>query len=127
MKWSYRKVIFSSALVLLCCSWLVVYVNTITKRATTVMSPALTAYALIAAVVFALIVVLVVRYNLSVYPKRFAEWNRAFICQRCGSYHVAGTKADRSSGGRYFVEDGRRSREALIESVSLLESFKGFQ
>jgi hypothetical protein len=28
---------------------------------------------------------LVVRHNHSVYPRRFAEWDRSFICQRCGT------------------------------------------
>jgi hypothetical protein len=63
---------------------LVFYVNTITRSPATVVSAALTGYALIAGVVFAFIVVLVVRHNLSVYPRRFAEWGRSFICQRCG-------------------------------------------
>ena len=84
VKWSYRKVIFWSALVVLCGGWLVFYVNTITGSATTVMSPALAGYALVASVVF-VFVVLVMRHNLSVYPKRFAEWERSFICQRCGT------------------------------------------
>jgi hypothetical protein len=66
----------------------VFYFNTITRSATTVPSAALTGYALIAGVVFAFIVVLVVRHNLSVYPRRFAEWDRSFICQRCGRVNL---------------------------------------
>jgi len=85
MKWSYRKVIYWSVLVLLCGGWLVFYVKAITKRASTVMSPALEGYALVATVVFAFIVVLVMWHNLSVYPKRLADWDRSFICQRCGT------------------------------------------
>jgi len=85
VKWSYRKLIFWSLVVFLCCGWLVSYVNTITKSSTTVMSPALAGYAVIAAAVFAIIVVLVVRHNLRVYPKHLGEWDRSFICQRCGT------------------------------------------
>jgi hypothetical protein len=85
VKWSYRKVIFWSALVFVCVGWLVFYDNTITRSATTVMSPALMGYILMAAVVFAFIAALVVRHNLSVYPKRLAEWDRSFICQCCGT------------------------------------------
>jgi len=88
VKWSYRKLMFWSVLVFLCGGWLVFYVNTITKNASTVGSPALTAYGAIAAVIFALILGLVVRHNLSVYPKRFAEWDRSFVCQRCGTVTV---------------------------------------
>jgi hypothetical protein len=85
VKWSYRKVILWSALLFLCVGWLVFYVNTITKDASTVSSPALTAYGVIAGVIFAFILALVVRHNLSVYPKRFASWDHSFICQRCGT------------------------------------------
>lgn len=53
LKWSYRKLVFWSALIFLCGAWLVFYINAITKNATTVTSPALTAYALMAALVFA--------------------------------------------------------------------------
>jgi hypothetical protein len=91
VKWPYRKVIFWSVRVFLCGGWLVFYVNTIGKSGTTLISPALTEYAVIAAVVFAFIVVLVVRHNLSIYPKRFTEWDRSFICQRCGALSEQGS------------------------------------
>jgi hypothetical protein len=85
VKWSYRKVFFWNALVFVCGAWLVFYVNAVTKNATTVTSPALTAYALIAVVIFGFVLAVVVSHNHSVYPKRFGEWDRAFICQRCGT------------------------------------------
>jgi hypothetical protein len=85
VKWSYRKLIFCSALVFLCGGWLVFYINTVTTSASTVSSLALTVYAAIAAVIFASVLALVVRHNLLVYPKQFADWDRSFICQRCGS------------------------------------------
>jgi hypothetical protein len=84
VKSSYRKLILWSVVVFLSGGWLVFYVNTITKNASTVGSPALTAYAVIAAAIFGLTLAVVVRHNMSVYPKRFAEWERSFICQRCG-------------------------------------------
>lgn len=89
MKWSYRKLIFWSALAFLCVGWLVFYVNTITKNASTVSSPALTAYAVIGAAIFACILALFLRHSVSVYPRRFAEWERSFICQRCGAINKA--------------------------------------
>jgi len=85
VRWSYRKLVFWSLLVFLCGAWLVFYVNTITKNATTVASLALTAYAFISAVVFAVLLALVVRHNQSVYPRQFAEWDSSYICQRCGT------------------------------------------
>src|SRR5712664_1650101 len=44
VKWSYLKVIGWSVLVFLCAGWLVFYVNTITKNATTVSSTPLTLF-----------------------------------------------------------------------------------
>jgi amino acid permease len=84
-KWSYRKLIFWSALVFVCGGWLVFYINTVTTNASTISSTALGAYAAIASVIFALILLLVLRHNLTVYPKRSAEWGSSFICQRCGA------------------------------------------
>jgi hypothetical protein len=71
-------------LIFVCGGWLVFYANTITRNAITVTSPALATYALIGAIVFAVFLTLVVKHNHSVYPKRFSEWDRSFICQRCG-------------------------------------------
>src|SRR5262249_44473969 len=85
VKWSYRKVIFWSVLAFLCGGWLVFYVNSVTRNASTVSSPGLTAYAVMAGVIVAFILALVVRHNVSVYPRRFAEWDRSLICQRCGT------------------------------------------
>lgn len=89
VRWSYRKLVFWSVVVFVCGGWLVFYVNTLSKNATTVTSPALTGYALTGAVVFAVVLAFVVRHNHSVYPKRFAEWDDSFICQRCGSVNPA--------------------------------------
>ena len=87
-KWSYRRLVFWSALLFLCCGWLVFYMSTITKTASTPSSPALPAYVVIAAVIFGFILAVAIRHNLSAYPRRFAEWDRSFICQRCGTVSV---------------------------------------
>jgi hypothetical protein len=84
-KWSYRKLCVWSALLFLCGGWLIFYVNTVAKNASSVVSPVLTTYALIAGVVFVLILGVALRHNHLVYAKRFAEWHRSFMCQRCGS------------------------------------------
>ena len=83
-KWSYHRVIFWSVLVFLCGGWLVFYINAIAMYATSFSSTAPTAYILVATLIFAFLLSLVVRHNRSVYPKRFAEWDRSFVCRRCG-------------------------------------------
>src|SRR5689334_23972706 len=85
VKWSYLKVIGWSVLVFVCVGWLVFYVNTVTTNATTVSSFPLTFFTLISAVTFALVLFVVWKHNHSTYVRRFAEWDRSFICQRCGA------------------------------------------
>jgi hypothetical protein len=84
-KWSYLKVIGWSVLVFLFAGWLVFYVNTVTTNATTVSSAPLTLFVLISAGIFALLLFVVWRHNHSTYERGFAEWDRSFVCQRCGT------------------------------------------
>jgi hypothetical protein len=84
-KWSYLKVGSWSALAFLCIGWLVFYVNTVTTNSSTVSSPLLTFFVLISAASFSLLLVLVWKHNHSTYKRQFAEWDRSFICRRCGS------------------------------------------
>ena len=86
VKWSYLKVIGWSVLVFACVGWLVFYVNTVTTNPTTVSSAPLRVFALIAGALFILLTFLVFRHNHSIYQRRFAEWDRSFICQRCGTF-----------------------------------------
>ena len=83
--WSYLKLVFWSVLAFICAGWLVFYLKTTTRNVTTVASPALAAYLLIGAIAFGLVLALVVWHNHAVYAKQFAEWDRSFICQRCGA------------------------------------------
>jgi hypothetical protein len=84
-KWSYLKVVSWSILAFLCVGWLVFYINTVTTNSSTVSSVPLTLFALISAASFALLLFLVWKHNHSTYQKRFAEWDRSFICSRCGA------------------------------------------
>src|ERR1700740_2978150 len=52
VRWSYLKVLFRSLLVFLCIGWIVFYVNTVTRSATTVTSAPLTRFSLVSAGVF---------------------------------------------------------------------------
>jgi hypothetical protein len=94
VKWSYLKVIGWSVLVFLCSGWLVFYVNTVTTNATTVSSASLIVFALISGATFILLILLVWRHDHLTYSHRSAEWNRSFLCQRCGAvsqHEVLGT------------------------------------
>jgi hypothetical protein len=71
--------------VFLSVGWLVFYVNTVTTNATTVLSAPLTAFGVISGVVFVLLMLILWRHNHSTYQRRFAEWDRSFICNRCGA------------------------------------------
>lgn len=85
VKWSYLKVIGWSVLVFFCVGWLVFYVNTVTTNATTVSSAPLTLFALIYAAILALLLFLVWRHNHSSYQTQYAQWDKSFICERCGT------------------------------------------
>jgi hypothetical protein len=84
-KWSYLKVIGWSVLVFLFAGWLVFYVNTVTTNATTVSSAPLTFFALISGAIFALLLFLAWRHNHSIYQTQYAQWEKSFICERCGT------------------------------------------
>ena len=84
-KWSYLKVVSWSILAILCVGWLVFYVNTVATDSSTVSSPPLTLFALISGASFALLLFLVWKHNHFTYQKRLAEWDRSFICSRCGA------------------------------------------
>ena len=85
MKWSYLKVVGWSVLLFVCVGWLVFYVNTVTTNATTVSSAPLTLFALISGTIFALLLFLAWRHNHSIYKTQYAQWDKSFICERCGT------------------------------------------
>ena len=84
-KWSYLKVGAWSVLTILCIGWLVFYVNTVTTNSSTVISNPVILFAVASAGVLGLLLFLVWKHNHSTYQQRFAEWDRSFICQRCGT------------------------------------------
>ena len=97
VKWSYLKVIGWSVLVFACVGWLVFYVNTVTTNATTVSSSPLAFFTLISTAIFALLLFLVSRHNQSTYRRRLAEWDRSFICSRCGAVSEDHSSRDSAS------------------------------
>jgi hypothetical protein len=100
-KWSYLRVVFWSVLLFLCIGWLVFYINIVTANSSTVLSPSLTLYVLISAPIFILLVFLFWRHNHSVYEKQYAEWDRSFICQRCGDVGPQDPSVVERVGERY--------------------------
>jgi hypothetical protein len=84
-KWSYLKVGSWSALAILCVGWLVFYVNAVTTGTTIVLSAPVALFGLVCAVVFCGLMSVVWRHNHSTFTQRYEEWDRSFICQRCGA------------------------------------------
>jgi hypothetical protein len=74
-----------SVLAFLCVGWLVFYVNTVTTKSSTALSPALDLFGLLGAAILLLLLLSVWRHNDSSYQRRYAQWDRSFICQRCGA------------------------------------------
>ena len=72
-------------LVFISIGWIVFYVNTIAKNSSAVLSPPLTLFALLSAATFLLLLVLFWRHNQFTYKRRYSEWERSFLCQRCGT------------------------------------------
>jgi hypothetical protein len=85
VKWSYRKLILWWALLFLSIGWIVFCVNTGTKNSSAVLSPPLTLFTSLSAATFLLLLVLFRRHSQSAYKRRYSQWARSFLCQRCGT------------------------------------------
>ncbi len=84
-KWSYGKFLGGSLLLFLSVGWIVFYVNTITKNASSVSSVPLMIYAVLSTGVFVAVFLVYWKHNHSTYPRQYAQWDRSFICERCGA------------------------------------------
>lgn len=83
-KWSYMKLVGWSVVVFLSVGWIVFYANTIATNSQSVVSLPLGVYAVFASCVFAGLFVGFWKHN-STYAEQFAQWNRSFLCQKCGA------------------------------------------
>ena len=83
-KWSYIKLTGWSVLLFLALGWIVFYANTVATNSQTVASVPLVVYTTLAVCAFVAIVAGFWRHNHATYPRRFAKWNRSFVCNRCG-------------------------------------------
>ena len=84
-KWSYAKFFGWSAFAFLSVGWIVFYVNTITNNSSSVSSLPLTVFAVLSACLFVALCFLYWNHNNSTYPRKYARWDRSFICERCGT------------------------------------------
>lgn len=84
-KWSYAKLFGWSALAFLSVGWIVFYVNTITNNSSSVSSFPLTVFGVLSACLFVALFFIYWNHNHSTYPRQYAEWDRSFICERCGT------------------------------------------
>jgi hypothetical protein len=85
VKWSYRKLILWWGLLFLSAGWIIFYVNAITRNSSAVLSPPLIVFSWLSAVTFLLLLVLFWRHNQSTHKHRYSQWERSFLCQRCGT------------------------------------------
>jgi hypothetical protein len=92
-KWSYLKLVLWSAFVSLVA--LVIYVRSVMSSSSPASSMPVKIYAVLAPVAFFLLVALFWRHNHSTYQSQYAQWNRSFICERCGTV----SQHDPSSSG----------------------------
>ncbi len=82
-KWSYGKLILWSVGISFVA--LVVYVRSVMSHPGSASSFPVTLYAVIFPVVLAVLLAAVWRHNHSTYSREYAEWNRSFVCERCGT------------------------------------------
>jgi hypothetical protein len=82
-KWSYLKLVLWSAFVSLVA--LVIYVRSVMASSSPASSLPVRLYAVLAPAAFILLVALFWRHNHSTYQRQYAQWNRSFLCERCGT------------------------------------------
>jgi hypothetical protein len=85
VKWSYRKLILWWALMFLSIGWIIFYINTIPRNSSAVSSPPLILFSGSSAITFLLLLVLFWRHHQTTYKRRYSQWERSFVCQRCGT------------------------------------------
>ena len=88
VKWSYRKLIRWWAVMFLSIGWLIFYINIITRNSSAVLPPQLILFSQLSAATFLLLLVLFWSHNQSAYKQRYRQWERSFLCQRCGTLTV---------------------------------------
>ena len=65
--------------------WIVFCMNPGAKDSAAVLSPPLTLLALLSGATLLLLLVLFWRHNRASYKRWYSQWERSFLCQRCGT------------------------------------------
>lgn len=84
-KWSYKRLVGWSVLAFLSVGWIVFYVNTITRNASSISSVPLTIYVLFSAAIFVAVFLVYWKHNHSTYSRQYEQWDQSFLCQHCGT------------------------------------------
>jgi len=88
LKWSYLRLIFRSVIVAFV--GLGAYIVLVAASTPPVSTLPLKLFVFLAPVIFGLVAFAVWRHNHLVYPLRYAQWDRSFLCQRCGTISLQG-------------------------------------
>ena len=81
----YRKLILWWSVVSFTIGWIVFYVSSFMKHSSVVLSPPVILFFRISVVIFLVLLVLLWRHNQFAYKRKYALWDRSFLCQRCGT------------------------------------------
>jgi hypothetical protein len=81
-KWSYLKLVAWGGIISVVA--LVAYVNHVMASPPPVSALPVKIYAVVFSGVFTFLLTLFWKHNKSAYPQQYAQWNRSFICERCG-------------------------------------------
>lgn len=81
-KWSYGKLLLWAGFVSVIS--LIFYIHFVMSSSATVSGLSAVVFGAIGLGVFVVLLLSVWRHNHLVYPRQYAEWDRSFICQRCG-------------------------------------------
>jgi hypothetical protein len=82
-KWSYLNLVLWSGAVTLIA--LVLYVQHVMSSPAPASSLPVKLYAVFTPVLFLLLLRVVWRHNHATYHEKYAQWNKSFVCERCGS------------------------------------------
>jgi hypothetical protein len=81
----FHQSVLSNALVFLSIGWIVFYINTGAKNSAAVLSAPLILFSGISVVTLLLLLVPFRTHNQTTYQRRYSQWERSFLCERCGT------------------------------------------
>jgi hypothetical protein len=82
-KWSYGKLLLWAGIVSVIA--LIFFTHTVISSSSRVSALPAIAVGAMGLGAFLILLLLVAKHNLLTYPRQYAEWDRSFVCQRCGA------------------------------------------